>query len=204
MVMNDRHRRLADETIRRTGATACGFVDCTKWTDEHGRATFGRGSVDDEGIWDIPCCLCADAHYASIDARVYGAKRGYMLHYKLDQLQYETNAVELRHAANQLSYEVSSWRMMHYAMHQFAAEGGVLTIVTKSDRWKVEAVLPLREKTGELSEPPTRNSQPLICETSSQIKAIVTQESYAQAVMLAIATVFHQKGENYAWMQWVT
>lgn len=40
-------------------AKACGHADCGVSTGICGAATFGRGELDVNGYWDIPCDPCA-------------------------------------------------------------------------------------------------------------------------------------------------
>ncbi|KKL84752.1 hypothetical protein LCGC14_1961570 [marine sediment metagenome] len=40
---------------------ACGHKDCKVSTGIHEGLTFGRGELDDNGYWEIPCDICARA-----------------------------------------------------------------------------------------------------------------------------------------------
>jgi hypothetical protein len=41
---------------------ACGHSDCSVSSGIFGSLTFGRGELDEHGLWEIPCDLCARAH----------------------------------------------------------------------------------------------------------------------------------------------
>lgn len=42
-------------------AKECGNKDCAMSTGVHEGLTFGRGDIDFNGYWDIPCAICARA-----------------------------------------------------------------------------------------------------------------------------------------------
>jgi len=43
--------------------TACGNTDCGVSTGICGELTFGSGTLDPDGYWEIPCETCREANY---------------------------------------------------------------------------------------------------------------------------------------------
>ncbi len=45
----------------------CGNSECSVSTNVIGQLTFGRGILDDNGCWSIPCRICAKHHDDTIE-----------------------------------------------------------------------------------------------------------------------------------------